>query len=63
MIYIWHAPCNSYLYRNNKWELEMTTRLYLAGTTIWLIALANVADFNLMDHVQMLNLAGQSIGF
>ena len=41
----------------------MTTRLYLTGTTIWLVALAHVADFNPLDHVQVLNLAGQAIGF
>ncbi|HPD82589.1 MAG: hypothetical protein R3D88_06820 [Alphaproteobacteria bacterium] len=41
----------------------MTTKIYLAGTTIWLIALAQIADFHLFDHVQMLSLAGQSIGF
>ncbi len=41
----------------------MTTRLYLTGTAIWLFTLAYVADFNLLDHVQMLNLAGQAINF
>lgn len=41
----------------------MTTKIYLVGTTLWLIMLAQIADFNPLDHVQMLNLAGQSIGF
>lgn len=41
----------------------MTTKIYLVGTTIWLIALANVADFSLFDHVEMLSLSGQSLGF
>lgn len=41
----------------------MTTKLYVGMTTIWLVTLANVAEFNLFDHVQMLNLSGQSLGF
>ncbi len=41
----------------------MTTKLYITGTTLWLATLAHVADFNLLDHVQMLNLAGQPLGF
>lgn len=39
----------------------MSTKLYLVGTTIWLIALAQVAEFNLFEHVEMLNLSGQPI--
>jgi hypothetical protein len=41
----------------------MTTKLYLTGTSIWLAALAHVANFNPLEHVQVLGLAGQSIGF
>ncbi len=41
----------------------MTKKIYFIGTAIWLTALAQVADFNLFDHIQILNLAGQSIGF
>lgn len=41
----------------------MTTKLYLSITTIWLVTLANVAEFNPLDHVQVLNLAGQPLGF
>ncbi len=41
----------------------MTTKIYLTGTTIWLITLAHVADFKLLDHLEMLNLAGQPLGF
>lgn len=39
----------------------MTTRLYLAGTTIWLIALAQIADFNPFEN--MTDLAGQLLTF
>lgn len=39
----------------------MTTRLYLTGTALWLIALAQVADFNPFNG--MTDLAGNLIGF
>jgi hypothetical protein len=39
----------------------MTLKLYLTGTTLWLIALAQIADFNPFEG--MTSLAGQAIGF
>ncbi len=39
----------------------MTTKLYVTGTTLWLIALAQIADFNPFDH--MTDLAGQLLTF
>jgi len=37
----------------------MTTRLYLAGTTLWIVALLAIADFNPFENIT--DLAGQSI--
>lgn len=34
----------------------MTTKIYITGTTLWLIMLAQIADFNPLDH--MSDLAG-----
>lgn len=39
----------------------MTMKLYLIGTTIWLIALARVAEFNPFEN--MTDLAGQVLVF
>lgn len=39
----------------------MTIRLYIVGTTLWLIALAQVADFNPFKN--MTDLAGQLLTF
>ena len=39
----------------------MTTKLYITGTTLWLIALAQIADYNPFEH--MTDLAGQIIIF
>ena len=39
----------------------MTTKLYFTGTTLWLIVLAYVADFNPFEN--MTDLAGQLIVF
>ena len=39
----------------------MTTKLYLAGTTVWLIILAQIADFSPFEG--MTDLAGNVIGF
>lgn len=62
MFFEWYGLCNTYWYRSiNDGETDMTTKIYITGTTIWLVALAHVADFNLFDHVQMVGLAGQSL--
>jgi len=42
-------------------RLDMTTKLYITGTTLWLIALAQIADFHPFAH--MTDLAGQLITF
>ena len=39
----------------------MTTKIYVTGTTLWLILLAQVADFNPFEN--MTDLAGNMIGF
>jgi hypothetical protein len=39
----------------------MTTKLYITGTTLWLIALAQIADFNPFEH--MTDLAGHLLTF
>lgn len=39
----------------------MTTRLYVTGTTLWLIVLAQIADFHPFEN--MTDLAGNVIGF
>lgn len=39
----------------------MTTKLYITGTTLWLIALAQIADYNPFEH--MTDLAGQVLTF
>ncbi len=39
----------------------MTMKLYITGTALWLIALAQIADFNPFEG--MSSLAGQAIGF
>ena len=39
----------------------MTMKLYIAGTTLWLIALAQVVDFNPFEN--MTDLAGQILTF
>lgn len=39
----------------------MTTKLYVTGTTLWLIVLAQVANFN--PFSDMKDLAGNIIGF
>jgi len=39
----------------------MTTSLYVTGTTLWIIVLAQVANFNPFDG--MTDLAGNVIGF
>lgn len=39
----------------------MTNQLYITGTILWLIALAQVADFNPFDH--MTDLAGNLLVF
>ena len=50
------------MYNQNIWEIfKMTLKLYLTGTTLWLIALAQIADFNPFEN--MTDLAGQMIGF
>lgn len=41
----------------------MTMKLYFTGAAIWVVTLAHVAGFNLSDHIEMLNLAGQPLGF
>jgi hypothetical protein len=42
-------------------DINMTTKLYITGTTIWLIALAQIADFHPFENMK--DLAGQVIGF
>lgn len=39
----------------------MTNKLYLTGTTLWLIALAQIADFN--PFAEMTDLAGHLLTF
>tara|TARA_B100000508_G_scaffold138665_2_gene135213 strand:- start:449 stop:568 length:120 start_codon:yes stop_codon:yes gene_type:complete len=39
----------------------MTTKIYVTGTTLWLIVLAQVANFN--PFAGMTDLAGNVIGF
>jgi len=39
----------------------MTNTLYITGTTLWLIALAKIADFHPLED--MTGLAGQVISF
>lgn len=39
----------------------MTNKLYIAGTTIWLIGLAKVADFHPLEN--MTDLAGNLLMF
>ncbi len=47
--------------RVSLWEVNMTNQLYITGTILWFIALAQVADFNLLDH--MTDLAGNVLIF
>ena len=44
-------------------DIKMTiiNTLYLTGTTLWLIALANIADFNPFEN--MTDLTGQLLAF
>ena len=42
-------------------KLSLSNKLYIAGTTIWLVTLANIADFNLLHY--MTDLTGQSFIF
>jgi len=37
----------------------MTTKLYVAGTTLWILALAVIADYNPFDDIT--DLTGQSL--
>lgn len=39
----------------------MTTKLYVTGTTLWIIALAVIADYNPFENIT--DLTGQSIFF
>ena len=42
-------------------KLSISNKLYVAGTTLWIIALARIADFNPLES--MTDLSGQSIFF
>jgi hypothetical protein len=39
----------------------MTNTIYITGTTLWLIALAKIADYNPFEN--MASLAGQTLAF
>jgi len=41
--------------------MHITNTIYFTGTTLWLIALAKIADYNPIEN--MTGLAGQVIGF
>lgn len=46
---------------NKDGSTDMTMKLYLTGATLWLIALAQIADFN--PFANMTDLAGQLLTF
>lgn len=41
--------------------MKITNKIYLIGTTLWLVTLAQIADFNPFEH--MTDLTGQGIFF
>jgi len=42
-------------------KLTISNKLYIIGTTIWLLTLARIADFNPLEH--MSSLSGQALFF